>query len=140
DLQRADYYLFDVDAATEGEALELVRHIAEHTNLFVNPNKHSFQVHLWKPPGEAEAVNGAYRLRCLVRDADIDRGAALLDSLRKLGYGERVHALTAGTLWTLTIRAPDPDTARQIAEEIAITRSRTKGLLANPHYHECEIW
>ncbi len=141
DLKRADYYLFDVEADSEQQALELVREIAEHTNLFVNPNKHSFEVAMWEPPSEpAKVGENLYRVRCMVRDADIDRGAALLEDLRKLGYGERVKALTAGTLWIMTIRAPDPQTARNIAEEITITRSRTRGLLANPHYQVCEIW
>ena len=141
ELRRADYYLFDVEAETEEEAIETVRDIAEHTNLFVNPNKHSFEVALWRPPGEpAKVGHDLYRVRCIVRDADIDRGAALLDDLRRLGYGDKVKGLTAGTLWVMTIRAPDSQTARRIAEEITITRSRTKGLLANPHYQVCEIW
>ncbi len=44
DLKRADHYVFDVEAASAEEAEALVRHIAQKTTLFVNPNKHVFAV------------------------------------------------------------------------------------------------
>ena len=39
----------------------------------------------------------------------------------------------SGVLWTLILRAADAEVARQRAEEILVTRTRTDGMLVHPH-------
>ena len=84
--------------------------------------------------------NSAYEVNVLVFNIDEDPGQELLAALRQMGRGEKVHSLRAGTLWTLLLKASSPQEALRIAEEIAVTRSRSKGLLVNPHYQDYEIW
>jgi phosphoribosylformylglycinamidine (FGAM) synthase PurS component len=139
-LRRADYYLFQVQADSAEAAVAVVQDLAEHTNLFVNPNKHAFEVRLRAPAHQVPSGDGAYEVNCLVRSLEGAAEAALLEALRKLGYGQVVTAVTAGTLWTMRLRASDAAAALRLAEEIAITRSRDQGLLANPHYQTCEFW
>ncbi len=140
DLRRADYYLFTVGADDAERAQELVREIAERSILFVNPNKHVFEVKLPQRPAEPPRRDGAYELNVLVYDLDEDPGEGLLAALRQTPWGGAVEKIRAGVLWTLLLRAEGPEEAKRIAEEIALTKSRSKGLLANPHYQAFEIW
>ncbi|MCD6351752.1 MAG: hypothetical protein J7M26_06505 [Armatimonadetes bacterium] len=137
-LDRADYYLFDIEAADVDAACERVRDIAEHTTLFVNPNKHVFEVQPWQAGASLRREGDLYVVHCLVRSLDYDAGPGMVESLHKLGYGE-VRGLQTGTLWTLHLRVREEAAARALAEEIAVTKSRSQGLLANPHYQTCEV-
>jgi phosphoribosylformylglycinamidine (FGAM) synthase PurS component len=138
-LSRADCYLFDLVAESQAQACQTVRHIAEHTNLFVNPNKHVFEIRPWQPRSTLPKRDDVYEVACLVRSLDYDPGSTLVDSLRRMGY-DAVHALKTGTLWTLHLRVDSEAAARQIAEDIAVTQSRSRGLLVNPHYQTSEVF
>lgn len=138
-LKRADYYRFDVEAPDAASALALVSEIAEKTNLFVNPNKHVFEVR--SGGHEASAGSGAQVAQVLVTDPGDGSAQGALEALAgRLGYGESVRGLLRGVLWTLELDAPDADIARRMAQEIAVTRRREQGLLMNPHFQECEVW
>lgn len=139
-LDRADYYLFDVEADSEDEACEVVRNLAERTTIFVNPNKHSFQVRPHAPSAEVPRRGDVYEVRCLVREVDYDPAPQILAQVARTELGKSIGGLQVGTLWTLHLRAPSADGARQLAHEIAVTRSRSKGLLVNPHYQVCEVF
>ena len=138
-LDRADYYLFEVEAESEEQACAIVREIAERTTLFVNPNKHSFQVHLQAERQEIPRTNDAYEVRCLVRELDYDAALDILGQLSHTQWGEKIRGLQTGTLWILHLRASTAEAAKKVAEEIAVTRSRGQGLLVNPHYQSCII-
>ncbi|MGD9518498.1 MAG: hypothetical protein AB7W28_03195 [Armatimonadota bacterium] len=138
-LDRADYYLFEVEAASEEEACEIVRKLAAHTSLFANPNKHVFEVRPWRPNPRLSQHDGVYEVNCFVRSLDFDPGPGLVASLHKIGQ-ESVRSLTTGTLWTLHLRVEDEAQARSIADEIAVTRSRSRGILMNPHYQICQVF
>lgn len=140
DLKRADHYLFSVEASSAEEAEAFVCQLAQKTTLFVNPNKHVFET---RPVSGEQGVTGreeTYEVRCLVRDADYDPGAPLLEALRKMGFGDRVTGLEAGTLWTLKVKAASCEEALEMAREMAVTKSRNHGLFANPHYQECVVY
>jgi phosphoribosylformylglycinamidine (FGAM) synthase PurS component len=139
ELRRADHYVFGVEAPSVEAAEALVREMAQRTSLFVNPNKHVFETRAAGAPGPP-ADGGVYEVRCLVRDADFDPGPGILARLQKLSYGEAVRCVRAGTMWTLKLRADDADQALAMGRDIAVTRSRSQGLFANPHYQTCEVF
>ncbi|MCX7598484.1 MAG: hypothetical protein N2512_06395 [Armatimonadetes bacterium] len=140
DLKRADHYLFSVEASSAEEAEAFVRQLAQKTTLFVNPNKHVFETRVVTGEETIVAQEGIYDVRCLVRDADYDPGEGLRNALSKLGFGDRISGLQTGTLWTLRLKATSAEDALGMAREIAVTKSRNRGLLANPHYQECVVY
>jgi phosphoribosylformylglycinamidine (FGAM) synthase PurS component len=138
-LTRADYYRLEL-ASPDAEAAEaLVTELADKTNLFVNPNKHVYEVLTGDAPA-ATSRDGLHSVRVLVTDpADGSAEGALAALQGRLGYGESVRGLLKGVLWTLTIAADSLEQAREIAREIAVTRAREHGLLMNPHFQECVV-
>jgi len=141
-LRRADYYRLDLALADPEAALELAKELAERTNLFDNPNKHVYELRVLAARGEqVGSEDGAYALNVLVTDPADGSGEGMLAALRgRLGYGDRVQGLLTGTLWTMVLAAESPERARQMAEDIAVTKARSQGLLMNPHFQECEVW
>jgi phosphoribosylformylglycinamidine (FGAM) synthase PurS component len=139
ELKRADYYLFEVEAASADGAVATVRNIAERTILFVNPNKHAFDVLLKGEQPESKTEAGTFDVAVLVRDVDGDKGPGLCNALAKMGYGDAVRSVQAQTMWAMKIHAKNAEAARKIAEEIAVTHNRKQGLLVNPHYQEYSI-
>lgn len=140
DLRRADYHRLELNVSGPQEAIRLAHELAEGTNLFVNPNKHVYEA----TPATREPLTtpeGWPVVRVLVTDPEDGSAQGVLAALQgRLGYGKRVAGLLRGTLWSLTLRCPDRQQALDIAQDIAITRSRDRGLLSNPHFQECEIW
>lgn len=139
-LKRADYYRLEAAEADLPAAMALAAELAEQTNLFVNPNKHVYEAR----PGTrepAEAREGRWVTQVLVTDPDDGAAHGMLAALQgRLGYGDRVNGLLRGVLWTLELSCESADEARRLAGEIAVTRTRSRGLLMNPHYQECEVW
>jgi phosphoribosylformylglycinamidine (FGAM) synthase PurS component len=140
ELNRGDYYRISLDVDTQEEALELATEMAENTNIFVNPNKHRYTVFAGRHNAVTVPEAGETAVNVLVLDPAGGSGSAIADALRdRLGYGETVREVVAGTLWTIVLQADDEE-ARRAAEEITVTKSRTEGLLMNPHYQDCEMW
>ncbi len=141
ELRRADYYRLSLLTDSEQEALQIARDLAENTNLFVNPNKHRYQVATGVHNCTVKVDDGAYAVNVLVTDPESGSGDGILGALQgRLGYGDNVADVIAGNLWTLVLRADSKELAEAVAEEIAVTRSRGEGLLLNPHYQEYEMW
>jgi phosphoribosylformylglycinamidine (FGAM) synthase PurS component len=138
-LRRADYYRLGLNADPPENAVALAKELAERTNLFVNPNKHVFEVRL---PDETHAVgrDGVYQVEVLVTDPNDGSAQGALAALRgRLGYGGKVTSLLRGVLWVLSLRACDLEHARRMAEDIAVTRRIDQGLLVNPHFQQFAI-
>lgn len=53
--------------------------------------------------------------------------------------GAAVRDVRRGTRWRLWIRAASPEAAREVASDLAWTRSRAHGLLCNPQAQTAEI-
>lgn len=140
DLQRADYYALHLQVEGPDEARILATELAENTNLFVNPNKHSYELRCPGERGESAREDGVWPVEVLVTDVE---GAQAHDIRRalheRLGYAEQVSGVEQGTLWTLKLAARTVATAHQIAEEMVVTRARDQGLLVNPHFQAWEI-
>jgi phosphoribosylformylglycinamidine (FGAM) synthase PurS component len=139
-LSRADYYRLELEAPSNDKALELAAEIAEKTNLFVNPNKNVYELRSDARESTARS-DGSHVIQVLVTDpADGSARGALAALQGRLGYGDNVTGLWKGVLWTRELECESPERARDIAEDIAVTRAREKGLLMNPHFQECEVW
>ena len=73
-------------------------------------------------------------------DVEGDRSADLEQALvnDRLAEG-KVKAVHVGVLWTLTLKTDSAAEALETAREIAVTRARDQGLLANPHFQAVSI-
>lgn len=140
-LRRADYYRLDLDLEDPQAALAMVREMAERTNLFVNPNKHSFTVRTRQERGQPVAGNGAWTVNVLVTDPADTSPAGILAALQAIpAYGDTVLKVQRGVLWTMKLMAESEQQAVQMAEDITVTRSQSRGLLMNPHFQTYEMW
>lgn len=141
ELKRGDYYRISLDVNTEQQALDVAEDMAENTNLFVNPNKHGYTLFSGRHNSVTVPDSGQSAVSILVIDPAGGSGRDIAEALQnRLGYGDVVREVVAGTLWTLVVDADDEDRARRIAEEITVTKSRSEGLLMNPHYQDYEMW
>ena len=137
-LTRADYYQLSLNVDTPAAALALAQELAEKTNLFVNPNKHVFEV-LTDP--RAVAGGEGQVARVLVTDPHEGSAEGMLAALQgRLGYGDQIAGITKGLLWTLTLDCADAAEAQALAAAMAETRSLEEGLLVNPHFQDFEVW
>lgn len=74
------------------------------------------------------AAAGAFAVSFMAYD--LEDGVSRLPSGHWPGTG---HDLLQAVLWTLVLRADSAEAASARAEEILVTRSRTEGMLVNPH-------
>ena len=113
ELRRADYYCLDLDVDDPDAALEMVRDMAERTNLFVNPNKHAFTVRLLDERGRAVEDDGTHTVNVLVTDPADASPAGILKSLQEMAaYGDKVQSVRRGVLWTMRLVADSEERAR----------------------------
>ncbi|HIE50614.1 MAG TPA: hypothetical protein EYP85_02550 [Armatimonadetes bacterium] len=153
-LQREDDWRLTVEVPDEAAAQALGVELAEGTNLFVNPNKHTYICRVSRghsgpekedslplslakaespvsPPGGEGAIFKVAVLTGFYEDAS---ASLTLEALRnRLGYGDPVVEVERGTRWTFTLRADTPEEARRLVEEMVVTRGAHRGLLINPH-------
>jgi hypothetical protein len=131
-LRREDWWCFEVATDDPGAARACVRQWADRCTALVNPNKH--RAALDAPRGRAEGTETSV----LVRDREDLRAASMLRFLRSALGASDLVSLESGVLWTLRFR-PGAGDPRALADDIARTRSRTRGLLANPHAQTVDI-
>jgi len=123
-LARRTYFRFAV-AGSENEALNYIHDLAKQTTVIANPTKETYSAALVKRPLYEDGRKVAL---VYARDGLYDEGFLRRVSW-ELGY-DRVIGAGTGTAWLITL-APGVD--ESYAEEILVTRERTKGLLLNPH-------
>lgn len=129
-LEREDYYAVRVAAKTQDEAVEYVKKMVDETTIFANPNKETGEVvPKTRPVSKGDVV------AVLVYPKPGIKSESLKERLVRLGY-DNVESIGRGVLWKLELRGDDKLGA---AAEIAVTRSRTDGLLFNPHSEDFEI-
>lgn len=144
DLQREDYWKIKVEieggftslSEKEKKLESLARELAEKSNIFVNPNKHIYRYIISgkKEEKDEDIKVGEYKVRVLAGFLEDSTASLVQDELKnRLGY-KQIIGVERGTLWTMTLRGEDLNSAQKIAEEITKTSTRTKGLLINPHF------
>ncbi|MBN1879627.1 hypothetical protein JW823_05910 [bacterium] len=143
DAKREDYWSIELDyAVSPGDSVTIMTELAEKTKVFVNPNKHRYAI---QPEGTIHSAPcpdnpGSFSIPVVISSFDDRAGTTAMQTLNDLySVGKNVRSVQSGVLWTLVLKAESLDAARRIAEDIAVTRSRTEGLLANPHYESILI-
>ncbi len=140
DLQRADYYALHLQVDSQQTALALAEELADKTNLFVNPNKHTYELRIAGQRGAPVPEDGVWPVEVLVTDAEGAEAEDIQQALHeRLGYVEQVQSVAQGTLWIMKLSAPDAEAATQLAQQITITQARAEGLLINPHFQDWKI-
>ncbi len=141
ELRRSDYYSLDLNTTDPQAAAGLAQELAEKTNLFVNPNKHSYKVRSSQQhTGGPSQQEGLWRVEVLVTDAEGAEADDIQQALtQRLGYSGKVSAVRRGILWTLLLTADSAEEARRIAEQITVTTARDQGVLVNPHFQAWKI-
>ncbi|MBE7559275.1 hypothetical protein HS125_10130 [bacterium] len=131
-LSRAEWWCAEFDDACP-DPQDRLRALVERTGLFMNPNKHRYQLIEGATPPPAPA--GAAHI--LVVDREDTVGAAAQEAARAHPLaGGALRTLRRGVLWTLAAQPGQGKTSRQIAEELAVSTHRTAGLFSNPHYQD----
>jgi hypothetical protein len=80
-----------------------------------------------------------FLVEVLVEDEDRSARDSLAGKLQSDLGGIKVACKNRATLWWLALRAQDDKEAIALAKEIAVTRRRDQGLLANPNYQHAEF-
>ena len=140
DLTRADYWGLQIEASSREDAAQLAHELADRTTLFVNPNKHRYEVRV-RELGDAPKTTTAcpeiknhHAVRVLTGFQQDDGGELTLETLHiRYDMKDRVIGVEKGTLWILALATSNASEARDWAEAITVTRSRETGVLANPH-------
>jgi hypothetical protein len=114
-------------------ARALLERLARETNMLQNPNKHHFEIAVGQEPLHP-------RGNVWVLTAEAGNGAEMASTLarRRLVEGEPPR-VARGVLWELTGPA-DASRRLRMAREIAETRERRAGLLANPHLEDVTLF
>ncbi len=141
ELRRSDYYSLDLNADDPDAARLLARELANKTNLFVNPNKHSYEIcSPQEHSGGPAQQDGLWRVEVLVTPVEGAQAPEIEQALKeRLDYGDQVAAVRQGILWMMLLAADSADEARRIAESITVTTARDEGLLVNPHFQAWQI-
>lgn len=83
--------------------------------------------------------NQVFLIDSLVEEQDPSVRSSLAQKLQTDLGGIPVSVLSNGTLWWLVLSAPDEPAARAMAEEMAVSERRDRGLLLNPNYQRFEV-
>jgi phosphoribosylformylglycinamidine (FGAM) synthase PurS component len=131
DLERSEVFAFRWEDAVPARAV--LERLARQTNLLQNPNKHFFEIAVG-----AETLHPRGNVWVLTHEAGNGAEIGSVLARRRLVDGEPPQ-VARGVLWELT--GPD-DRARRsrMAAEIAETRARRAGLLANPHLEDITLF
>jgi len=144
-IGRSDLWRFEGEGERFREAVE--KEVAR-TGIFVNETKHRARFQDGAELGRGEALDpeGAlapgelgdgpvWRALLLVSEEGGEKPALRRRVEQRLG-GARLDSLQGVVLWEIRLRAPDADSARRAVTGLALSRSRERGLLLNPHFQE----
>ncbi len=133
-LDREEFWEFDFRAGEGFE--EKLRRFTAGAELFVNPNKHHYRI---SEEGIFTGFTGrGWLLRVTGRD-DIEGEVAKHTLIRQYGC-EELQDVRYGVLWVIRLKDDEGGEGDgELAERMAITRSREDGLLVNPHFQEWKM-
>ncbi|MGC9325997.1 MAG: hypothetical protein ACP5I1_00035 [Candidatus Hinthialibacter sp.] len=143
-LRRTEFWEIDFPGLEPKQARQRVERIVGKTSLFANPNKHRWRIEAAKQAvseeGDLQTPPGvsAYILVC---DREDGKAESTLDAVRrKLSENEQPSSLLRGMLWEVTFPELTPEEIRSESERLAVSVTRSQGLLANPHYQTYRIF
>lgn len=157
DLARDELWEIGVEAGSADEALASVEGIVRATNIFANPNKHSFTLDVRREGGAGGSGGGTDRpggagperacgsagdaglsadeFAILVSDREGAEGQSVAAAVRRAGF-EGVVSVRRWTRWRVRLTGdavPGDPALTALVERIAVARGRHDGLLSNPH-------
>lgn len=142
-LRRSDFWECRFAGCSATEAREHMEFLASRTPLFANPTKHRWIVETGEHPlhqTESPASPFEGSLSILVHDREDGTAEATWQALPRFLPEERIPAdLQRGTWWDITLDPTAHGDMQDLAKELAVTRSRTRGLFCNPHYQDHRI-
>jgi len=139
ELARRDLWRLRLEASGVAEALALAGSWVTRSNVFVNPNKHVYELAASRPGDKPGRASG--RTAWIVAWSEPDIEGAAARNLIQTRFGARELAQVEKALvWMLRFNAGiDADEIKRRAEEIAVARSRLSGLLTNPHFQSVAV-
>jgi hypothetical protein len=138
-LRRLTLWRFDLAEADQDAARRQAAAWVTQSQLFVNPNQHSYEL---LDPAQADSRPAPERqVWIAVQDEpDLDGAAATRLVRERLG-GTALREAHRATVWQLELAGELAPARRQtIAEEVAVARGRRHGLLANPHCQSARVF
>ena len=138
DVRREERWVIQVQTEDMQTAEKLGREFSA-TRIFVNPNKQTYTLRVAesgqaKPSPQKQDEGEPYEVGVIVGYYRDGKAVSARDALRHTyGYGDRIVDVERGVLWKLLLSAQSLDSARKMAEGIALTSGMDRGLLANPH-------
>jgi len=156
DLAREELWEIEVQARTAGAARETIEQLVRTTNLFANPNKHTYTLAV-AGGAEPDADGGESRsdrpgrrsdgsvawaegladdeVAVLVTDREGAEGESVLSAIRRIGADDVIR-IRKWTRWRIRLVEPptagDPEVLALI-RRIGVATGRRDGLLSNPH-------
>jgi hypothetical protein len=130
-----------VDAGT---AIKATAGILRETALLANPNRDRWLVReetdrsvpadFWQP---MESISNAFAVK--VHNKEDIVGRSITGILRRRLGMDEIESVQFSTIWILEISRDEPD-AEGLARRVATAASWRKGLLANPHCQEADVY
>lgn len=129
-LYRSELFVLELpEDVSANQAREAIEHFAEGSNLLYNPNKHAKEVvfgsEIFHPRGNA----------WILAWEDRDE-SSLLQAINRGSLPFQVLGVRTAMLWELDWSGENP---RSVAEDLAVSRERKKGLLVNPHFQQAAV-
>ncbi len=142
-LQRRELWRTRVKVEDEKELERVSRDLVQRVKIFVNPNKHKWEIRF---PEERKKVlmegegEGLYRVEVWVwwreDPREVSAYRTLIDTW---GYKDKILEVKRRDIWEIVLEGDDVQKVRGKVEEIVVTRSREKGILINPHSQDFSI-
>ncbi|MCU0638713.1 MAG: hypothetical protein MUF59_02435 [Candidatus Krumholzibacteria bacterium] len=158
-LARYSYWAMDAAGESAERIIDEIDRAVRLDGAFTNQNKHCYS--LRAPDGTAgnglargdlhperdfpvmdrggDPRTPVFACDLLIREKDGAREEGFVSRLNGRLDGVEVSAMKAGEVWRILCGAPDGESSKRLAEEMAVTRSRREGLLLNPHYQRYEF-
>ena len=123
------------DTASELQVRDAIENAASRAGRYVNLNR---DVMLWEARESTQVgPDHGYHVDLWVRQAQGDDARALQWFRRHTGLS--IEQVQRGRWYRVHVDAADLLEARSCVEELATSRSRSSGLLANPHIETVEV-
>jgi hypothetical protein len=155
EVGRRDVWRLTVEASGVAEALAVAGSWVTRSNLFVIPNKHVYELGAGRGPGGPQVAGGggtpsggvgrggrgASRAAWVVTWSEPDlEGEAAIRLIRARFGGRELGGARKALAWLVRFTSRvDPADVLRLADEIAVARARTRGLLANPHFQSVAV-
>lgn len=133
-LLRYEIWEFELSEGNSSTVSEMVGHFTD----IVNPNKHlwAFVDSSTRLPGQTDDLKWT---GVTVSDKEDSTGANWTGILKRRGFP--VESVYTGTLWMFGyLKELDDSLVEKLAMDLAVSGSRTGGLLSNPVFQEVSLW